>query len=271
MKHIKSLVEFISFFIEDARRTDFFGLCAQMAFYLLLSVIPLLLFLLSVITPFIDQFQSYLFNILQNFLPDIAFSYLESILDYFLSNYSGSGNIVFLFFSFIFGAIAVRTITAGMRSDYGLKKQSLLKGYLYSLISTLLLAISIFFTLLVYIYSEYFITLINFHFQFDLGVLEKIDLYSKIFSIIITFIFLDFMYTMSTNVQLALKNGIPGAITATIGFHLFFQLLIVSINHSQRYTLLYGNLGGLFALLVGIYFICVILNFGGKINAYFCK
>ena len=76
------------------------------------------------------------------------------------------------------------------------------------------------------------------------------------------------IYVLTPAQPLKFKSGLPGALFATLGLNIAFRIFTLFINHSTKYSTLYGSLGGLFALMVAIYFICVILNLGGKINLY---
>lgn len=256
------------FLMEDFEETDFSGICTQMSFYLLLAFFPLLLFLISFIGNFIKPFETYLYEILKVFLPNLSYDYVTTLLDTMTSEISNS-NFIMILISFFFSTLAARAVMIGINQTYGRKEtRNLVQIWLYSFLFTILFALAILIIATAYIFSA------------DLGavILKQIGLYTyyypllSLFAVIFswvvsTFIF-NMIYVMAPAHRLKFRDALPGALFATMGLNIAFRIFTLFINHSSKYTALYGSLGGLFALMVAIYFICVILNLGGKINLY---
>ena len=256
------------FLMEDFEETDFSGICTQMSFYLLLAFFPLLLFLISFIGNFIKPFETYLYEILKIFLPDLSYDYVTTLLDTMTSQVANSSFSLILI-SFFFSTLAARAIMIGINQTYGRKEtRNLLQIWGYSFLFTILFSLAILIIVAAYIFSA------------DLGavILQQIGLYTYYYPllsffaiffswVVSTFIF-NMIYVMAPAHRLKFKDALPGALFATVGFNVAFRIFTFFINHSSKYTALYGSLGGLFALMVAIYFICVILNLGGKINLY---
>ncbi|MBU4439409.1 MAG: YihY/virulence factor BrkB family protein [Acetobacterium sp.] len=256
------------FLMEDFEETDFSGICTQMSFYLLLAFFPLLLFLISFIGNFIKPFETYLYDILKVFLPNLSYDYVTTLLDTMTSQIANS-NVSLILISFFFSTLAARAVMIGINQTYGRKEtRNLMQIWLYSFLFTILFALAILIIAAAYIFSA------------DLGavILKQIGLYTyyypllSLFAVIFswlvsTFIF-NMIYVMAPAHRLKFKDALPGALFATMGLNIAFRIFTLFINHSSKYTALYGSLGGLFALMVAIYFICVILNLGGKINLY---
>lgn len=262
------LVKLINFIREDFEKTDFSGICTQMSFYLLLAFFPLLLFLISFIGNFIKPFETYLYEILKTFLPELSYEYVTGLLDSLISQVSGSQYSLILL-AFFFSSLATRAVMIGINQTYGREEtRNLREIWLYSFLFTILFTLAILLIAVAYIFSA------------DVGavIFEKIGLYTYYYPvlsffavafswIVSTFIF-NMIYVMAPAQPLKIKNGLPGALFATLGLNIAFRIFTLFINHSTKYSTLYGSLGGLFALMVAIYFICVILNLGGKINLY---
>lgn len=92
--------------------------------------------------------------------------------------------------------------------------------------------------------------------------------FAVIFSWLASMFIFSLIYVAAPARPLKFCEGLPGALFSTLGLNIAFRVFTWFINHSTKYSTLYGNLGGLFALLVGFYFICVIINLGVKINLY---
>ncbi|AFA47153.1 YihY/virulence factor BrkB family protein [Acetobacterium woodii] len=262
------LIKLIFFLIDDFEETDFSGICTQMSFYLLLAFFPFLLFLISFVGNIVKPFENYLYEILNVFLPNLSYDYVTGLLNTITSQTTNS-NFSLIIISFLFSTLAARATMVGINQTYGKEEtRKLYQIWLFSFLFTILFALAILLIAVAYIFSA------------DLGavIFEKIGLYNYyypllslfavIFALVVSTFIFNMIYVMAPAQPLKFSDGLPGAIFATLGLNVAFRIFTWFINHSDKYSTLYGNLGGLFALLVAIYFICVILNLGGKINLY---
>lgn len=256
------------FFQEDFKNTDFSGICTQMSFYLLLAFFPLLLFLISFIGKFVKQFESYLYDILKIFLPNLSYDYVTNLLNTLTSQISTS-NYGLIIISFFFSSLAVRAIMIGLNQTYGRKETRSLPGiWLLSFLFTLLFALAILLIVIAYIFSADVGAVIFKQFGIYTYYYPFLNFFVTIFSVSVSTLIFNMIYILAPAQRLKFADGLPGALFAMLGLNIAFRILTWFINNSSKYSTLYGNLGGLFALMVGIYFICVILNLGGKINCY---
>lgn len=265
------IVEFFIFIFEDIERTDFWGICTQMSFYLLMSFFPLLLFLINFVGRFIVQFQNYLFDLLEKYLPQLSYEYVRNLVEVLTQNI-GANPYFLILFTFLFATLAARAIMIGMNQNYGHPEtRSHLKIWLLSFLFTLLFAIAIILIIIAYLFSESITALILTQLGINHSYIFLMSIFSFGFSLIISVLVFNCVYILAPDKRVKFRHGFPGAVFSAIGLNIGFRIFLMSINHSTKYTLLYGGLGGLFALLVVIYFICVILNLGGKINVFFSR
>ncbi|MDI3535825.1 MAG: rane protein [Eubacteriaceae bacterium] len=258
----------VFFLMNDFEETDFPGTCTQMAFFLLLSFFPLLVFLISFVGRFIETFEDYLFDILRTFLPELSYQYVTNLLES-MTQYHNNSKYFLILLSLFFATFAVRAIMVGLNQTYAQQEaRSHLKIWGLSFLFTILLAIAVLFVLVAYFISvdlgEFILT--------SLGLSEYqaslIQMGAIFFSWTIAILLLNFIFTKAPSQSLRFKSGFPGSIFAFLGLNIAFRIFTLFINHSSRYSSLYGNLGGLFALLVALYFISIIINLGGKVNLY---
>ena len=262
------LVQLGSRFLEDFDRTDFWGTCSQMSFYLLMAFFPLLLFLISFIGKIVKPFEAYLYDILKVFLPNLSYNYVTSLLNSLTSQFSNSSYGLILV-SFFFSTLAIRAIMIGINQTYGRKEtRSLARIWSLSFLFTLLFALAILLLVIAYLISADVGAIIFEELGIYLYYYPFISLFAVIFSWLASMLIFSLIYVAAPAQPLKFVEGLPGALFATLGLNVAFRIFSWFINNSNKYSTLYGNLGGLFALLVGLYFICVILNLGGKINLY---
>ncbi|WKY47819.1 YihY/virulence factor BrkB family protein [Eubacteriaceae bacterium ES3] len=258
----------VFFLMNDFEKTDFPGTCTQMAFFLLLSFFPLLVFLISFVGRFIETFEDYLFDILRTFLPELSYEYVTNLLET-MTQYNDSSKYFLIFLAFFFATFAVRAIMIGLNQTYDqVESRSILKIWTLSFIFTILLAIAILLVLIAYFISvdlgQFILTSLGLSaYQTNL-----IQIGAVIFSWIVAILLLNFIFTKAPSQSLHFKSGLPGSIFAFLGLNIAFRIFTFFINNSSRYSSLYGNLGGLFALLVALYFISIVINLGGKVNLY---
>lgn len=264
--HLKRLLLFLA---EDIKRTDFFGLCAQMSFYMLMAFFPLLIFLLNFVGQYIVEFQDYLFSFLRYFLPEISYEYALNLIDSFKTTLN-TNNYLLLLITFFFASQAARAIIVGMNQNYGnLETRSRPKVLFLSFLFTFLFAIALIVIITATIIGENLGQKILTYIGIDAWTIGIMRLISFIFALLIMFLSFSAVYILAPNKHIHFLSALPGAAFSTVGITVVFRVVLIFMNRSPKYTLLYGNTGGLFALLVGIYFICFILNLGGKINVYF--
>lgn len=259
----------LGFFLqEDFEATDFSGICTQMSFYLLLAFFPLLLFLISFIGNFIKPFETYLYDILKVYLPDLSYQYVTNLLDNITSEISNS-NYILVLMTFLFSSLAARAIMIGLNQTYGGEEtRSLPRIWLLSVLFTLLFALAIILVITAYIFSADLGAVIFKQFGIYTYYYPFLRIFALVFTWSISILIFNMIYMLAPAQQIKFSEGLPGALFAMFGLNIAFRVFTWFINHSSKYSTLYGNLGGLFALMVAIYFICVILNLGGKINCY---
>ena len=201
-------------------------------------------------------------------MPNLTYDYVTSLLNTLTSQFASS-HFSLVLVSFFFSTLAIRAIMIGINQTYGqAETRSLLQIWSLSFLFILLFALAILLLVIAYLISA------------DIGavIFEKCGVYpyyypfirffAVIFSWLASMFIFSLIYVAAPARPLKFCEGLPGALFSTLGLNIAFRVFTWFINHSNKYSTLYGNLGGLFALLVGFYFICVIINLGGKINLY---
>ncbi|MDO4288408.1 MAG: YihY/virulence factor BrkB family protein [Eubacterium sp.] len=266
MKH--KIADFLNFIVTDIDRTDFWGICSQMAFYLLMSFFPLIIFIVNFVGQFVLQSQHYLFDVLKNFLPTIAYNYVYSFV-LSMPQTIGDNHYFLLIMAFFFSTLAARATMIGMNLTYGYtERRSRKKLWALSFIFTLAFAITILFILSAFILSQNLTAFVLGKLGLSVFSYQRLNVLTFVFSFLVTVLVCNLIYILAPAKRLSFRHGLPGALFSAAGITIVFRIFLIFVNRSAKYTLLYGSFGGLFALLVVIYFLCVILNLGGKINVY---
>lgn len=241
---------------------------AQITFFLLLSLFPFLIFLITLIsyTP-INNFQDNIED-LSALLPSNAYQIVKDLILQTISSRSGTllsfGMIITLWTS----SSGVSALIRGINKAYDQEEtRPFWKVIGVSLYFTLEIAVVIILSLVLIVFgkmlgmlffntlgfSNYFVNVWN-------------DVRHTLALIIMILVFVS-LYRSTPNHRLSLKDVIPGSIFATIGWVIISIAFSYYANNFSNYSKIYGSLGGIIALLTWLYFSSIIILLGAEINA----
>lgn len=247
---------------------DLLSIGAQVTYFLLLSLPPFLIFLITLLTftPIVD-FQSNI-DIIATLMPANVYEILREIINQTIANRSGtllSFGIIFALWS---SAHGVAYLIRGINRAYNQEEtRPFLKLKAVSLAITLVLTFTIIFSMILIVFGGILGTQF-FHFLGFSDIFLKIWSYFRLIialiAIILVFIFL---YYSAPNRRMRFKEVLPGAIIASISWVIVSFAFSFYANNLGNYTAVYGSLGGIFALLTWIYLSSIIFLLGAEINA----
>lgn len=264
---IKSTKQIIIRFFSER----FYDQSAQMAYYLMLSLFPFLIFLFSLIG-FLRVNPENILVMIEPFAPQETYIVVRNTLENILDK--GRGN--FLSFSLIaafwLASMAIQSLVRSLNNAYKIRrKQSFfLQGIIMDLLLTLGFMIILSLSLLVPIIEDFVRT-------FVLTKVTVDELWYRLWFLtrwglgtLFLYLFFTILYKFVPSIRIPWRTVFPGAIFATIGWQ------VVSISFSRyagisNYYEFYGQLGSIIALMVWFYLTAVVLLTGGLINASIYK
>ena len=262
----------IKFLMEYSNYREINSKAAEISFYLLLSIFPFLIFIISIVvyTPII-KFNKYMF-LLKDIMPFGVYNMMSLLIDSAIENRSFS----FLILSFILAMYtmsrAVLSLIRGMNKSYNIREtRPYFEVFFISLVFVIMLVVLIFTSMIFLIFGEKLGS-----FLFNLIGLDKYFMYiwnicRYVVGIVTVIIILMNLYRFTPNKKLSFSQVIPGAIVST------FCWLIVSLfysfysNNFARYNVIYGSLGGIIVLITWIYLSSWTILIGCEINARLYK
>jgi len=246
---------------------------AALAYYLLFALFPLMIFisnLLGLLNLDIGYFTNALSAVLPNDIIDLFVSYLEYVSE------TSSG--VLMWFSLVFTIWFPMRAAGGFMDDirraYQLSKPH--KPLLYrikQLIFTLVLLIVIALTLVLSILGQRILDLlIGWIPTTRLGgtVAFFIDAWHYLRFIVagvIMFVTLGALYTLPQDERQPVRKILPGTIVALACWLLASAVFSFYVNNFANYTVIYGTLGAVIALLSWLYLTALVLILGAEVNA----
>lgn len=258
---------FIKGFINDYKLANVSNLGAQLAYYFLLSLFPLLLFILTLL-PFLNLPQEQVFHILEEVLPQQIYTLIEDTIRDVLAKRSSSLLSIGILATLWSASKGVNALVKSVNSSYGTEETRpfiIARGM--SLIFTILLILLVIVALVLPVFGH---VIGNFLFNvlgLDDFILTIWNYIRLVLPSVLIIVVLVFFYWIVPNRPLYLRNAIPGAIFvaaawATISFGFSFY-----INNFANYSRTYGSIGGIILLMLWLYIIGNILVIGGLINA----
>ena len=245
---------------------------AQTAYYLLLSTLPFLIFIFSLLSQFIVN-EEMLLNFLQPFLPGEAFTLIENNVRVIL--YKDQGNLVYMSLAAAFWLSSMTVQSLGRSLDLAngqARRDPFLKVIIRDLGITLLFMIVIPLSLFLPLIARALRAIITYSDSIDdwevwLYLLPNIKW--GLGTLFLIAFFLLFYKVVPTG-KIRIKDALPGAIFAALGWQLF-TLVFVEYVSNVDYTRLYGQLSGIILLVLWFYLTAVIILISGLLNAEWRK
>ncbi|MBP3300772.1 MAG: YihY/virulence factor BrkB family protein [Clostridia bacterium] len=244
---------------------------ASLAYYLLFSLFPFLIFL-SNLLGLLDLNVYTITHFLSNFLPSDVVALVENYLDYVATNSSHTLLWFSLVFSVWFPFRAVQGLMDDVRRAYSLKRpRNFLYYTLKQLVYTMMFLAILVLTLLLTLMGENVLSSILSLFPSNLHLSDyvlQIWQYLRFLPAgLLMFCAIGFLYSIALDEPRPFRSTILGALIALISW------LVVSIGFSfyvenfSHYSAIYGTLGTVIVLILWLYLTAFLLILGAELNA----
>ena len=254
--------------IRELKDPYFQGFAAQIAFYFLLSVIPMLILLSQMLAFFSLSFDSLGALIKQYASLEVS----ELIGDFISYKPTGVMNVIFVLVSL--WAASKAQFFLGKIANYSITGEPAGRGYLRErirAIETIVLTIfTIVFSLIIIVYGELIIEIILdtllelFGIQYSVRgfwLLIRWPIALTLYFVMVTYNY----YILPTN-KVKIREVLPGSIFAAVSILLVTSLYSYYTNSVANYSLLYGSLASLVAMMIWFYLLGWTLGLGVMLN-----
>lgn len=258
--------EFIKGIIKKLEVDDISGLAAQLAYFFLLSMFPLFIFLFTLVA-YLPYSQEEILRTLQTFAPAESMNLIEDNLNEVMQ-----GNVKLLSFSII-GTIwsashGLNAIIKAFNRAYNVTET---RSYFIARGMSIMLTFAMIFVFLVALFLPVFGKQIGMFLFSEFGISEQfIKVWNTsrwVISSSVLFIVFIMLYWIAPNKKITCVSVLPGAVFATIGWVAVSFLFSFYVDKISNYTTTYGSLGGIIVLMVWFYLSGWIIIMGGEINA----
>jgi len=257
--------------IKRIQDDDVFGRAAQLSYYFLLALFPLLLFLVSLLGYFAQagsELRNSLLNYLAAVMPRAAVTLVHTTLDE-ISNSTSGGKISLGLLAALWAASnGMGAISDTLNTAYNVKEtRPWWKVRLVSVLLTISLSVLIISALALILYGGTIGDAIAQRFGFS-------NVFTTVWKILqwpiaLVFVLATFnvIYNFAPNVRRHQRRLItPGAFVGVALWLLVSFTFRIYLHYFNSYSVTYGSLGALIILMLWFYFTGVAILIGGEIN-----
>lgn len=263
----RSTLDFIIYLIVKIKNDDIFALASQLAYYLILSFFPFLIFLMTIVgASALDSIE--ILDGLRTILPSTVFDLVASIIREVVdTKYKGllGVSVILTIWS---ASSGFRAVIKGVNKAHDIKEtRSFIKRSIIAIIFTFVLVMVIILTLAMLVFGDiigsYLLTVLPFHkaiifmwniVRYGIVVFMMVGVFASI-------------YRFTPAKKIKWKQVIPGAVVSTVGWIVVSLAFSYYVNNFSNYSRLYGSLGAVFILMTWIYITSMILIVGAEINS----
>ncbi|UOQ92414.1 YihY/virulence factor BrkB family protein [Halobacillus shinanisalinarum] len=242
-----------------------FDMAAQLAYYLLLALFPFLILMFSLLSFLPVSTQSVL-NLVRPFAPQGSMQLIEKNLYHVLEVTRGDllsiSMVITIWLSVMGTSALIRTLNSAYRVE---ESRALIHSLCVAVALTMGMITGVIISLLLSVFGRSIGLFVFSHLGISTSFLPW-DILRWSVSFIILLVVFAFLYVIAPNEKLQLKDIIPGALFATIGWQLASLGFSYYVGFSN-YSIIYGNLGTIVILMIWFYLSSLMILIGGEINA----
>ncbi|KOF09647.1 ribonuclease [Planococcus glaciei] len=246
---------------------DVLGLGAQLAFFFLLSIFPLLIFVITLL-PYLNISEDQVYSFLEEVAPGEVYVLIQETLTEILTKQNG-GLLSFGIIATIWSAsLGMDALIKSLNFSYGVEEnRPLLIARGMSILSTILMIFILIVALVLPIFGRQVGLIIFTFLGLEEGFLELWGTIRFTIPSLIIFVVCAVIYWIAPNIRLNVKSVIVGAGFTAIGWIVISYVFSIYINNFANFSATYGSIGGIIVLMLWLYLSAMLLLVGGQINA----
>ncbi|MED3625228.1 YihY/virulence factor BrkB family protein [Neobacillus thermocopriae] len=250
---------------------DLPGMSAQLAYYFLLSLFPLLIVIFTLL-PYLPIPHHDILGVIRGFAPPEAMELIEKNVNEILTH-RNRGLLSFGIIGTIWSASnGIHSIVKAFNRAYNVKES---RSFIVSRGMAILLTFGMILVFIVAIILPVFgreIGLFLFStFGYTSEFLRLWNTLSLVVSAVILFLIFTGLYWIAPNVKLRCRSAFPGAVFATVGWIISSLGLSYYVGNFSNYSVTYGSIGAIIVLMLWLYISAFVIILGGEINAFYSE
>lgn len=258
--------KFIKKVYKTIRKPEMTILPGQIAFFFVLSLVPLVALTGSIVSHFSISIET-LMKLISNSLP----SEVAAIINETIGGKSMNFNIAIFYISaFLLASNGPHSMIIGSNLIYKVKNKDFLTRRVKAVLMTVILVILLIFMLVVPAFGNQIIALITSYIQNDAlnrTITTTYTILKYPTSFILIYFCIKLLYTMAPDKTIKSKDTTYGALFTTIAWIISTEIYSFYVSAFAKYNLLYGSIANLLILLLWMYLLSYIFVLGMALNA----
>ena len=249
------------------QKVDVTGLASQLAFFFLLSLFPLLIFLITLL-PYLNLDESQILIFIREFAPTNVALLIEDTLEEILNNRNGGLLSIGALATVWAASKGMNALSKALNRSYFVEEtRSFIISRAMSVVFTIMLIGVLVIALVLPIFGQQIGMIAFTYLGYEQGFITLWNSLRWIIPPALIFFVFSILYWIVPNINIHLKSVIPGAAFATIGWILTSLAFSFYVGSFGNYSSTYGSIGAIIVLMMWLYFSAIILMLGGQINA----
>lgn len=244
---------------------------AYTTFFFIISVFPALLLLLGILS--YTSFEADdLVNWLSMFIPQTLMPTVESLITVAYKHSSGTVVSISVLATLWSASKGTYGLLWGFRSIYGMdEKLTYWKNRGLSLVYTLLILIALVLTLTIHMFGSAVVDYLWMTtIPWVMTILSILDL--RFWVLLLTlFMLFTVMYALLPGQHWGIRQHIPGALLASLGWSTFSRLFSVYVQYFTDYYNIFGSIYAVVLVMLWLYFCVCILFYAAAFNRYLAE
>ncbi len=265
MNFRKKVRGFWNNFITILKRPEMAILPGQLAFFFVLSVVPII-----TLIGYGATFFKVPMTLIGNFLETVFSKDVVNLIVPTIGSTEFSFSfIVLIIIGFYIASNGAKSIILTSNTIYGIENKKKINIRIKAIIMTIIIVLLFLFILIVPLFGDKIIELIK-YIQIDTKVVKSIEVIFYFlkgpFSWLFMFIGIKIIYTMAPDKKIPSSSVNVGALFATICWILTTAIYSYYVNHFARYDLLFAGLSNIVILMLWVYLLATIFVYGLALN-----
>ena len=238
----------------------------QVAYFLILSVFPFLIFVNALIASLDIPGQAAI-SFLEPFLPEQIVSFIARYLEYI----NGENALPLLSFGIILSLFSasksIRSLMHSFALAYGEEhKRRFFSQIVFSMLFIVMSAIIFTFCVFVVALGNDFVAKLIDDMPFNLAFIDLFSIWRWVTMALIMFITLSLVYKLLPASEVKFSETLPGCVFALISFLVLTAVFSFYVNNIASASLFYGTVGAVLLFMLWMYFAGIILVLGAELN-----
>lgn len=263
----RSMIDTFLYLFVKVKRDDIFALASQLAYYLVLSFFPFLIFLITLIG-FSKLNSNEVLDGLQRILPTAVFELTSTTIEEVVNSQNTGLLGVSVILTIWSASSAFRAVTKGVNKAYNIEEnRSFIKRAAIGMISVIALALTIISTLVMLVFGDLIGKFLNTVLPFEHLINFIWNILRYVIIIAMMVIVFATIYKVTPARKIKFRNTIPGAIASTLGWLIVSLGFSFYVNNFSHYSRLYGSIWTVFVLMIWLFITSIVFMFGVELNS----